>query len=171
VVKNQGDMALIWEKSRLKDNFKIVEGDIPFDETLSGLKDYQPEPDEKKPDGTIRYRDEHGKLQEKQLSPEQFQELKRKLQESGAKRIYRVLIKGPWEGIKEADSTLFADDVSGSVDEDGNLYAMCHYENGEPKYHTVSKRMWEKMDEVEAIMINPNLTEEQRIEEIKKLTK
>jgi len=163
--------AFLGTWKRLKDNFKIVEGDIPLDENPSGLKDYQPEPDERKSDGTIQYRDEHGKLQEKQLSPEQFEEFKKKLNKSGAKRIYKVLIKGPWEGVKEADSTLFADDVSGSVDEDGNLYAMCHYKNGEPKYHTVAKKMWERMDEIEAIMMNPNLSEEQRVEEIRKLTK
>lgn len=96
---------------------------------------------------------------------------KKKLNKSGAKRIYKVLIKGPWEGVKEADSTLFADDISGSIDKDGNLYAMCHYKNGEPKYYTVAKKMWERMNEVEAIMLNPNLSEEQRVEEIRKLTK
>jgi hypothetical protein len=41
---------------RLKDNFRVVEGDTPFDKNSSGLKDYQPEPDEKKPAGTIQFR-------------------------------------------------------------------------------------------------------------------
>jgi len=156
-----------WKK--LKENFKIVEGNIPFDDFPSELKDHKPEPDEKKPDGTIQYRDKHGKLQEKQLSPEQFKEFQKKLEKSSAKRIYKVLIKGPWEGVKEADSTLFADDVSNSVDKDDNLYAMCHYENGEPKYHIVQKKIWERMDEAEAIMMNPNFSEEMKQSEIKKL--
>ena len=164
-------VALLGTWKRLKDNFKIVEGDIPFDENISGLKDYKPVLDEEKPDGTVQYRDVRGKLREKQLSPEQFEEFKKKLNKVGVKRIYKVLIKGPWDGVKEADSTLFADDMSGSVDKDGNLYATCHYENGEPKYHTVAKRLWERMDEVEAIMLNPNLSEKQRVEEIRKLTK
>jgi len=61
---------------RLKDDFRIVEGDIPFgfDETPSGLRDSQPEPDEEKPDGTIQYYDEHGGLKEKWLPPEQISE-------------------------------------------------------------------------------------------------
>jgi len=152
----------------LKDKFNFIEGGMPFDENLSGLKDCQPEQNEKKPDGTIQYRDENGELKEKWLPPEQVERL---LSRSGAKRIYKVLIKGPWEGIKEADSTLFADDISESVDKDGNLYAMCHYENGELKYHIVPKKAWGKMEEIKAIMINPNLSEEQRVEEIKKITK
>jgi hypothetical protein len=44
---------------RLKDNFDIIEGDIPFDENPIGLKDCAPGPDEKKPDGTVRYHDEN----------------------------------------------------------------------------------------------------------------
>lgn len=160
--------AFLGTWKRLKDNFKIVEGDIPFDENPSGLKDYQPEPDEKKPDGTIQYYDEHGNLKEKWLPPEQINEL---LKKGVAKRLYKVLIKGPWDGVKETLWELSDDTVEKFVDEKGYAYAICAYEKGEPKYTLTKKRMWEKMDEVEAIMMNPNLSEEQRIEEIKKLTK
>lgn len=155
---------------RLKDNFEIVEGDIPFDfdENPSGLKDYQPEPDEKKPDGTIQYYDEHGNLKEKWLPPEQIEEL---LKKDPAKRLYKVLIKGPWHGVKEALWELSNDTVEKFVDEKGYAYAICTYKKGEPKYILTKKKIWEKMDEVAAIMMNPNLSEEQRIEEIKKLTK
>src|SRR3989338_3586454 len=58
-----------WEK--IKDNFNLIEGDMPFDENPSDLKDYVPEPEENKPDGTIRYYDENGNLKEKWLPPEQ----------------------------------------------------------------------------------------------------
>jgi len=160
--------AFLGTWKRLKDNFKIIEGDIPFDENPSGLKDYQPEPDEKKPDGTIQYYDEHGNLKEKWLPSEQINEL---LKRGGAKRLYKVLIKGPWDGVKETLWELSDDTVEKFVDEKGYAYAICAYEKGEPKYTLTKKRMWEKMDEVEAIMMNPNLSEEQRIEEIKKLTK
>lgn len=155
-----------WKK--LKDDFKLVEGDIPFDEKLSGLKDYVPEPDEKKLDGTIQYYDENGNLKEKWLPPEQINEL---LKKGGAKRLYKVLVKGPWDGVKETLWELSDDTVEKFVDEKGYAYAICAYEKGEPKYTLTKKRMWERMDEVEATMMNPNLSEEQRIEEIKKLTK
>jgi len=49
------------------------------------------------------------------------------------------------------------------------VYAICHYENGEPKYALVSKRFWEKLDEIEKLLVNPSLTEEQKTAEIKKL--
>lgn len=139
-----------------------------FDELPNSLKDYQLEPDEKKPDGTIQYYDEHGNLKEKWLPPEQINEL---LKRSGTKRLYKVLIKGPWDGVKETFWELSDDIVEKFVDEKGYVYAICFYEKGKPKYILTKKRMWEKMDEIGAIMMNPNLSEEQRIEEIKKLSK
>lgn len=156
----------IWKK--LKDDFKIVEGDMPLDEIPSGLKDYQPEPEEKKPDGSIQYYDENGNLKEKWLPPEKIDEL---LKKGGVKRLYRILIKGPWAGIKETLWELPDDTAGKFVDEKGYAYAICAYEKGEPKYTLTKKRIWERIDEFEAIMMNPNLSEEQRKEEIRKLTK
>jgi len=153
-----------WKK--LKDDFNLIEGDIPFDEKPSGLKDYVPEPDEKKPDGTIQYYDENGNLKEKWLPPEQINEL---LKKGGSKRLYKVLIKGPWDGIKETLWELPDDTVEKFVDEKGYAYAMCAYEKGEPKYTLTKKKMWERMDEVEKIIMDSNLTEQQRIEAIKKI--
>jgi hypothetical protein len=155
-----------WKK--LKDNFNLIEGDIPFDENPSGLKDYAPEPKENKPDGTIQYYDENGNLKEKWLPPEQINEL---LKKGGAKRLYKVLIKGSWDGVKETLWELSDDTVEKFVDENDYAYAICAYEKGEPKYTLTKKKIWERMDEVEAIMMNPNLSEEQRIEAIKKITK
>jgi len=153
-----------WKK--LKDDFNLIEGDTPFDEKPSGLKDYVPEPDEKKPDGTIQYYDENGNLKEKWLPPEQINEL---LKKGGSKRLYKVLIKGPWDGIKETLWELPDDTVEKFVDEKGYAYAMCAYEKGEPKYTLTKKKMWERMDEVEKIIMDSNLTEQQRIEAIKKI--
>ncbi|HOK34903.1 MAG TPA: hypothetical protein PLB19_02065 [Candidatus Paceibacterota bacterium] len=143
-----------WKK--LKDNFNIVEDDIPFDENPSDLKDYQLEPDEKKPDGTIQYYDEHENLKEKWLPPEQINEL---LKKGGAKRLYKVFIKGPWDGIKEMLWELPDETVEKFVDDKGYVYATCVYEKGEPKYILTKKRIWEKTDEVESIMMAPNLSE------------
>ncbi len=45
------------------------------------------------------------------------------------------------------------------VDDKGYVYATCVYEKGEPKYILTKKRIWEKTDEVESIMMAPNLSE------------
>ncbi len=155
-----------WKK--LKDNFNLIEGDIPFDENPSGLKDYVPEPKENKPDGTIQYYDENGNLKEKWLPPEQIEEL---LKKGGSKRLYKVLIKGSWDGVKEALWELSDDNVKKFVDEKDYAYAVCSYEKGEPKYVLTKKKIWDNMEEVGKILMNPNLSKEQQIEEIKKLSK
>lgn len=155
-----------WKK--LKDDFNLIEGDIPFEENPKGLKDYIPETVDNKPDGTIEYYDENGNKKEKWLPPEQLKEL---LKKGGAKRLYKVLVKGPWDGVKETLWELSDDTVAKFVDEKDYAYAICAYEKGEPKYTLTKKKMWERMDEVQAIIMNPNLSEEQRIEEIKNLTK
>jgi len=157
-----------WKK--LKDNFNLVEGDIPFDfdKNPSGLKDYAPEPEENKPDGTIQYYDENGNLKEKWLPPEEINELLKKV---GAKRLYKVFVKGPWDGVKETLWELPDDTVEKFVDEKGYAYAVCAYEKGQPKYTLIAKRIWERMDEVGKILMNPDLSPEQRQEAIKKLTK
>ena len=54
-----------WKKRIMTSDIELVEGDIPFDENLQGLKDYTPEPADNKPDGTIEYYDENGKKKEK----------------------------------------------------------------------------------------------------------
>lgn len=138
---------------RIKHNFKIVAGDIPLVENQRGLKDYQPM---HKSDGTIQHYDE---------------KMNETLNKGGSKKVYKVLIKGPWDGIKEADSTLFADDISVHVDDKGIAYAFCAYEEGVPKYYTIKKELWERWEEVLLINMNSNLSEEQRIEAINKLTK
>jgi len=155
-----------WKK--LKDDFNLIEGDIPFDENPSGLKDYVPEPKENKPDGTIQYYDENGNLKEKWLPPEQIEEL---LKKGGSKRLYKVLIKGSWDGVKEALWELSDDNVEKFVDEKDYAYAVCSYEKGEPKYVLTKKKIWDNMEEVGKILMNPNLSKEQQVEEIKKLAK
>ncbi len=125
-----------WKK--LKDDFNLIEGDLPLNEKLPDLKDYDPKatPSHSKQDG-----------------------------------VYKVLIKGPWDGVKEAEWELSPDSVEKFVDENGYAYAMCAYEKGEPKYTLTKKKIWENNEEVEKIIMNPNLSEEQRIEQIKNLAK
>ncbi|MCX5749036.1 MAG: hypothetical protein NTZ10_02150 [Candidatus Saganbacteria bacterium] len=153
-----------WKK--LKDDFNLVEGDIPFDEKPSGLKDYVPEPDEKKPNGTIQYYDENGNLKEKWLPPEQINEL---LKKDGAKRLYKVLVKGHWDGVKEALWELSDDTAQKYVDENGYAYAICTYDTGELKYYFISRRLWEKQEQMGKILMDQNLSPEQQQEAVRKL--
>lgn len=159
--------AFLGTWKRIKNDFKLVEGDLPLDwGSPSDLKDHIPEPDEKKPDGTIQFYDEHGNLKEKWLPPEQLNEL---LKKGGAKRIYKVLIKGPWDGIKETHWELSDETVIKFVDEKGYAYAICSYEKGEPRYFFVTRKLWEKPDQIGVILSDPHLSSKQKQEKIKKM--
>ena len=109
------EVALTWSWKSLKDKYKLIEGDLPPDFDTLDLKDYTPESDEGKPDGTIQYYDENGQLREKWVTPEQLTELKELLQKGGSRRVYKVLIKGPWSGVKEAQWELSSDNVKKEV--------------------------------------------------------
>jgi hypothetical protein len=75
---------------RVDENFKLIEGDIPLDENLTGLRNYVPEPEEGKPNGTIQYYDEQGNLKERWLPPEQLNELLKRVVQ---KKFIRFLLK------------------------------------------------------------------------------
>ena len=158
------NFVINWKK--IKEDFDLVVDDIPLDEDLSGLKDYVPEVDEQKPDGTIRYYDENGNLKEKWLPPEQIKEL---LKIGSAKRLYKVLIKGPWNGIKEAWWELSEEIKIKFIDEKDYAYAIAHYEKGKLKYHFISKRLWEKQEQLEKIFMDQSLSPEQQKEVAKRL--
>lgn len=155
-----------WKK--IKEDFDVIEGDLPLNYETSDLKDYKPDPEVQKPDGTIQYFDDNGNLKEKWLPPEQINEI---LTKGGAKRAYRVLIKGPWEGIKESYFELSDDKVKKFVDEKGFAYAICAYVEGKPTYTLTVKKLWEQSDKIEKIITDKNLTQEEQIREIKKLTR
>lgn len=119
-----------------------------------------------KPDGSYEYRDENGKVREGYLPPEKWKEFMDKGQ---AKRVYKVLIKGPWAGVKEDHWELDEETLKKFGDENDVVRVMCVYEKGEPKYNFVAKKMWEKWDEVSQIVSNPSLSPEQQAEAVKKL--
>ncbi|MEK7601026.1 MAG: hypothetical protein AAB480_00650 [Patescibacteria group bacterium] len=119
-----------------------------------------------KPDGSFQYRDENGTLHEGWLPPEKFQEM---VAAGKAKRVYKVLIKGPWEGVKEDWWEIEEETLKKFGDENDTVHAMCVYEKGEPKYNFVAKKMWEKWGEVSRIVSNSNLSSEQQAAEVKRL--
>jgi hypothetical protein len=122
--------------------------------------------DKKKPDGTIEFRDKDGNMREIWVPPEQIEDW---LKQGRTKRVYKVLIKGYWEGVKEQVWELSDENVRKFVNSDGTAYASCHLEKGKPYYSLVSKRLWDRLDEVGAILMNPDLTQEQKNAEIKQL--
>jgi len=100
---------------------------------------------------------------------EQLELLEEGLKTGKAKRIYKVLIRDPWVGIKEDYWELSEEQVKEFVDEEGIAYVSCHYEEGQPKYAFVNRTLWEKWDKVEEIMRNPILSPDEQAQAIKKL--
>lgn len=137
--------------------FKIFAGEsaISYNDNLQG-----------KPDGTYQYYDDQGKMREGWLPQEKMEEL---LKKAGAKKLTKVLIKGPWEGVKEDFWDVENTTVKKFADDEGVVHAMCHFENGEPKYHYLSKGMWINMEKIESIMMNPQLSDEEKKEKIDRL--
>jgi hypothetical protein len=85
------------------------------------------------------------------------------------KNRYRVLIKGPWEGIKEDIWELEDDIIDKFVDEENIAYVIAYYEKGELKNYFVKKRAWQNQEKIEKIVMNNNLTQEEKRKKIKKL--
>lgn len=161
-------VSLVIQWGKLKEQFEITEDDMPVDDNMPELKDYIPDEVENKPDGTIRYYDDQGNLKEKWIPPEQLKEM---LSKGKASRLYRVLIKGSWKGIKEAYFELSDETIKKFVDEKGFAYASCTFKKGQPQYTLMTRRLWERMDEIEKILMNHSLSSEQQQEAIQNLVK
>lgn len=189
-------MGFIGRWKGIKDNFKLIEGDLPLKTDIQafcvrdGLRDYEPEPesdvetmnngtDEMKPDGTIEYYDANGSIKEMWLSPEQMDELFKK---DLARKSYKVLFKGPWDGIKEADWPVSEEVANNFADELGYIYGFCAYEKGKPAYGLIVKQFWgddniiQKMsnhagNQAATIAVDSILSLEQKVERIAKISK
>ncbi|CAG0996815.1 hypothetical protein BURK2_02729 [Burkholderiales bacterium] len=85
------------------------------------------------------------------------------LESSGSiQRRYRVLVKGLGGSIEEQFWDLTEEQVEQFADEDGTAYAMCHFEQGEPRYSLLRKSLWQNLDRVTEAMSDPGLSEEER---------
>lgn len=118
--------------------------------------------------GTCKVIKDNFKITEGDIPPEEVQKLKKTPGGIGISNP-RVLIKGPWEGVREGDPALFPDLISNSNQEDGCLYLACYYEKGKPQYYIVAKKVWESLDEIKAITANPGLSKSQQRAEIGKI--
>jgi hypothetical protein len=155
------------------DQYELVEEDFStnFDWETYGLYDPGKYPENKKPDGTIIFPDNDGKTTERWLHPRM---LARLLSGGEAKRIgmvCRVMVKGPWGGIKETRLQLSDESVNAFVDGSGCAYALCEFRQGQPSYQLTKKTVWEKTEQAVAIMSNTELTDDQRAAALKRLLK
>lgn len=182
-------MGFIGNWKRIKGNFKLIEGDLPLESDIQafcirdGLRDYEPEPesniestnsaDEINPDDT------YGNRREMWLSPKQMDELFKK---DLARKSYKVLFKGPWDGIKEAEWPISEAVAKNFVDEKGYIYGFCVYERGKPTYGLIVKQFWiddniiqkvsdHFIDQQVTISVDPSLSLEQKVERIAIISK
>lgn len=153
------------------ENNELVKSDIPVD--IENFKKFIGESAmsysdnlKGKPDGTYQYYDDHGKMHEGWMSPEGIE---KRLRQSGAKQLTKVLIKGPWEGVREDFWDIEDETIEKFADNERIVYVMCHFESGEPKYHYINKQMWINIEKIEEIILNPHLSEEEKKQQIDKL--
>jgi hypothetical protein len=156
------DFVGVWKT--ISQQYDLVEEDLPFetDWEAYGVYELGKYPNETKPDGTIIYRDERGRLEESWISPKKFMKLVSQL---GAKRtgtVCRVLVKGPWPGVKETRLGLSDQSVSAFADRSGLIYALCVFKKGQAGYRLMKKDGWDNLDRIIAIMADPNLSEAKR---------
>jgi len=116
---------------------------------------------------TVLIRGEDGREREELVPSEKFQEW---IKAGKAKRIYKVLIKGPWVGFHENFWELSPEDVAYFVVDDEVAYAICYFKDGEPQYSLTTKVLWQNKEEIGAIMSNPRLSLGQQIAEVIKIT-
>ncbi len=85
-----------------------------------------------------------------------------------AKRVYKVLIKGPWPGIKEDYWELSDENVQSHVYNGEVAYAICAFEDGQPNYSLVKKGLWNYMDDIASVMSDPSLSQGEKLTKIKR---
>ena len=84
-------------------------------------------------------------------------------------KLTKVLIKGSWEGIKEDYWDIEDQVLKKFADSEGTVYVMCTFKNGEPEYHYLNKKIWDDIEKVGEIINNPQLSEEEKKDQIDKL--
>lgn len=155
----------------IRDRSQLVEEDLPADADweAQGLFPVGEYPDTSRSDGTVIYKDERGNVKEKWLHPKKMRRLLKKYKAEKVGTLCRVLVKGPWEGVKETRMQLTDRAVGMHANEMGVAYAMCVYTKGKPNYRLMKKVVWENLDRVEAIMMDASLSDEQRAAAFKKI--
>lgn len=112
-----------------------------------------------KPDGTYVFTDSDGKEREGWIPPELMTDI---LRQSGAQQLTPVLIREPSDEIREDLWPIDQETVKRLADADGVVHVVSHFANGEPKYHFVSKRIWDNYDQMIDVMADPTIAESEK---------
>ena len=151
---------------RVKDGIELMPSDtslMPSEKDIEEMRKFTEISNNTVP---FVYYDEHGCQQEQWVTPERLKELSI----NSSKKFYRVLLKGAWDGDKEALMEITDDTVSKFVDEKKCIYAFRACENGQPKYMFVKKVIWEKSREVLNMVMTSGMSDGMVIKSIQKLT-
>ncbi len=112
-----------------------------------------------KPDGSYVYRDASGKETSGWMPPELLSQI---LRESGSQKLTRVFIRDPDDTIREDLWPIDDETAKKLADHDGTVYVMSHLEDGNPKYSFISKRVWDNLDGMLSVMMDPSLSDAQK---------
>lgn len=58
--------------------------------------------------------------------------------------------------------SLSDEDVAAYVDDGGYAYALCTFKEGKPEYSLMKKRAWDRVEALQAILLDTTLTEAER---------
>lgn len=85
-------------------------------------------------------------------------------------KVHKVLVKDVWKGLIEMYLEPDDETIDKFADENGVLYAVTSYQDGIPSYTLMKKKLWDKMDdEVAEVMLDSEMSEDDKIEKLKKL--
>ena len=114
---------------------------------------------EGKPDGSYVFTDATGHQRSGWMPPALLQQI---LDRSGAQKLTRVRIREPNDIVR--DDFWPVDEATAKTlsDADGILHVMSLLEQGEVIYHFISKRVWDRLDEMLAIFMNHSLSDSEK---------
>lgn len=103
---------------------------------------------QRKPDGTIRYRDKQGRLVEKRVDPQVLKNtLNQAFTAGSATRVYRILLKNVLSPtIEEHFMELTDEQVTNFVEQEtGTAHAMNVFDNANLRFFLLKKEDWDKL--------------------------
>lgn len=112
-----------------------------------------------KPDGSYVYRDASGKETSGWMPPELLSQI---LREYGSQKLTRVFIREPDDTIREDLWPIDDETAKKLADHDGTVYVMSHLEDGNPKYSFIAKPVWDNLDDMLSVMMDPSLSDAQK---------
>jgi hypothetical protein len=109
---------------------------------------------EGKPDGSYVLVDADGRERSGRMPPTLLQQI---LQHPGVQKLARVRVREPDDSIRD-DFWPVDEATVARLSHDGILHVMSLFEDGEARYYFIAKRVWDRLDELLAIFMNPSLS-------------